>query len=152
MTWIGRKMKKKIICSLLVLLCFACLIAPMLVADAATKDSAKKHFIGKVIDKYEYSCLVEVFDAGNQAFAIGDKIDVTTNVENCINYRIGDYLEITFDGTVAESYPMQIRGTINIEKADISGEQTDESNAGFILLCMIPVIIALLAGIIFSLL
>ena len=142
-------MKKKIICGILVLLCFV-YITPMLVANAATKDSSKKHFVGKVIEKYEYSCLVEVFDAGNQAFAIGDKIDVTTRVENCIHYRIGDYLEITFDGTVAESYPMQIRGTISIEKADISDEQTNDSNAGLILICMIPVMIAVLGAIFLS--
>lgn len=143
-------MKKKIICSLLILLCFIYLIVPTLIVDAATQDNAKQRFVGKVIEKYEYSCLIEVFDACNQTFAIGDKIDVTTNIENCIYYRVGDYLEITFDGNIVESYPMQIRGTISIEKADIPDEQTNEANTGFILICMIPIISVIVCGIFFA--
>lgn len=77
-------------------------------------DGEQAYFKGKVIEKYENNCLVEVTDNGNQRFMLSDKVVVKTDIEGCPDYAVGDYLKIEFDGMVAESYPMQILNVFSI--------------------------------------
>ncbi len=77
-------------------------------------NGEKAYFKGKVIEKYENSCLVMVTDNGNQRFMSSDKVVVKTDIEGCPDYAVGDYLKIEFDGMVAESYPMQILNVFSI--------------------------------------
>ncbi|MBQ5591957.1 MAG: hypothetical protein IIU80_03345 [Clostridia bacterium] len=77
-------------------------------------DGEKACFKGKVIEKYENNCLVEVTDNGNQHFMLSDRVIVKTDIEGCPNYTVGDYLKIEFDGIVAESYPLQILNVFSI--------------------------------------
>lgn len=74
------------------------------------------YFTGKVLEKYEKSCLIEVTNKGNQSFGVGDLITVNTDIESCPEYQKGDVLTVTFDGSVAESYPMQIHKVYRIVK------------------------------------
>ena len=85
-----------------------------------TQNNAKPaYFIGRVVEKYERGCMVEVTDEGNYGhLPVGSPVQVTTNIENCPEYKVGDHIKILFDGTVAESYPPQILRVIGIEKAD----------------------------------
>lgn len=108
-------MKKTVLLCLLLafLLCFVSCDG---IADDL-KDGDDAYFRAKVIEAYENSCLVEVTDAGNQSFSVGSLISVSTNIEDCPEYGVGDHLEIIFDGEVAESYPMQIFNVIEINKA-----------------------------------
>lgn len=105
--------------TLLLCLVFAVLLS--LVACNATGNTLQEgedaYFLAKVIALYEKGCLVEVTDAGNQSFSLGERISVSTNIENCPEYDVGDHIEIIFDGTVAESYPPQILHVIEINKA-----------------------------------
>lgn len=80
------------------------------------------YFVGKVIEKYEKSCLILVTDTGNQRFMSSDKVVVNTDVGNCPDYAVDDYLRIEFDGVVAESYPLQILGVFAVEKTDSAGQ------------------------------
>lgn len=80
------------------------------------------YFVGKVLEKYEKSCLLLVTDTGNQRFMSSDKVVVNTDVGECPDYKAGDYLRIEFDGVVAESYPPQILGVFAVEKTDSSGK------------------------------
>lgn len=75
------------------------------------------YFYGKVVEKYDKSCLVKVTDKGNQYFSVGDLISVSTNIDSCPEYCVGDSLKIVFDGAVAESYPMQIHKVTSITRA-----------------------------------
>ena len=73
------------------------------------KDAVENpYFCGQVVEKYEASCLMEVTDSGEQYFRKGDRVVVSTKVEGCPQYEVGDYLRIEYDGMVAESYPPQI--------------------------------------------
>lgn len=102
---------KRILSVLLIAVCLFSLTACQ--ASGQEKNSAR--FVGKVLEKYKTGCLVEVIDKGNNAFSVGDLISVNTNIENCPDYAMNDLLTITFDGTVAESYPMQIFKVSKIE-------------------------------------
>ncbi len=84
-------------------------------------DSHKAHFTGKVLEKYENSCLIEVTNNGNQSLKAGDIIVVSNNIDNCPDYSVGDFLKITFNGEMADSYPPQIIKVYSIEKTDSSG-------------------------------
>ena len=81
-------------------------------------DALNPNFIGEVLEKYENGCLVSVADSGNTSLNIGDKATVNTNIENCPQYDVGDRLRIVFDGSVAESYPMQIHGVFIVSIVD----------------------------------
>ena len=80
------------------------------------------YFVGKVLEKYEKSCLLLVTDTGNQRFMSSDKVVVNTDVSECPDYNTEDYLRIEFDGVVAESYPPQILGVFAVEKTDSTGK------------------------------
>ena len=89
------------------------------VACASNNDIIDQpYFYGKVVEKYDNGCLVEVTDKGNQYFSVGDLISISTNIDSCIEYAVGDSLKIVFDGSVAESYPMQIHKVHSISKTE----------------------------------
>lgn len=83
------------------------------------KDNiAKAYFYGRVVEIYEGSCLLTVTDTGNQQFAVGHKVVLHTLSVDCPEYAVGDYLRVVFDGRIAESFPPQIFGPIEIRKTD----------------------------------
>ena len=87
----------------------------------------KAYFRGKVIEKYEKSCLVEVVDVGNQLITIGDKIVVKTDIDECPQYEVGDYLRIVYGGEMALSYPPQIFDVYAIHKTDEIGNSINNN-------------------------
>ena len=94
-------------------------------ASCATKNEAtglhNPYFTGKVIERYETSCLLEVTDTGNGNFFVGERLIVTTNIKNCPAYEVGDHLTVVFDGKVALSYPGQVLNVFQILKTDSNG-------------------------------
>ena len=97
---------------------FSCILA-MAACTAARADSP--YFTGKVIEKYENRCLVEVTDTGNGNFFVGEILSVNTDIKNRPDYEIGDYLTVVFDGKVALSYPAQVLSVYEIRKTDAGG-------------------------------
>ena len=89
-------------------------------------NSDEQYFIGVVIEVYENSCLISVTNAGNQLLNTGDLIVVNTKVEGCPEYESDDYLKIVFKGGIAESYPMQISGTLKVIKTDSLGYEIEK--------------------------
>lgn len=83
-----------------------------------TEEENAPTFTAKVLEKYEGSCLVEVTDKGNNALNEGDLIVVSTRIDDCPEYAVGDHLKIIFDGAIAESYPMQVNKVYSIKKVD----------------------------------
>ena len=110
---------KKCLALLLTLVCLTTLVA------CGIKGYQPPYFSGKVIEKYENSCLIEVTNTGNGHLSIGEKVEVKTSIDNCPNYEVGDYLRIVFDGTVAESYPPQILNVKDICKTDSTGNSIE---------------------------
>ena len=109
---------KKALALILSLFCVFSLVACATDSDSGNDIINQPYFYGKVVEKYDKSCLVEVTDKGNQYFSVGDLISVSTNIESCPEYAVGDALRIVFDGSVAESYPMQIHKVSSITKAE----------------------------------
>lgn len=79
------------------------------------------YFIGKVIEINEKGFFVTVTDTGNGNFAINEPVQVNTDISGCPEYKVGDYLKISFDGKVALSYPPQVTSVFSICKTDSQG-------------------------------
>ena len=116
---------KKHIFIIMIILCLAVMAA--CTSDDNGKDILNPYFTGEVIEKYEKSCLLKVTDIGNGNFAIGDEVVVTTDISSCPDFEVGDYLTISFDGKVAESYPPQILKVYIISKSE--KPQSNEASA-----------------------
>ena len=77
------------------------------------RDILEPYFTGKVLEKMDGSCLVEVTDTGNGNFAVGQQVLVHINMPGCPEYGVGASLIISFDGKMTCSLPPQIVG-VNI--------------------------------------
>ena len=122
-----RNNMKKCLALLLTLVCLVTLVACNSNSDDQSQNNAKPaYFVGKVTEIYDNACLVEVTDGGNYGkLAVGTAVQVTTNIENCPDYAIGDYLRVEFDGTMAETYPLQVLHVLAIDKTDSTGNSIE---------------------------
>ena len=70
-------------------------------------------FTAKVLSKYEDSLLLEVSDAKSSNILEGTQatIAIKSDYPAC---SVGDYITVSFDGTVLESYPLQIPNVYSI--------------------------------------
>ena len=82
--------------------------------DNVVNDPSIPYFTGEVIEKNEKGFLVSVTDSGNGAFAIGEKVQVNTELAECPEYQVGEELRIAFDGKVAMSYPPQVTSVYSV--------------------------------------
>lgn len=101
---------KKRMSILLILICVFALGGCKEQAREGGVDILNPYFTGKVLEKMDGSCLVEVTDAGNGNIAVGQQVMVHMNVPNCPDYAVGDLLTISFDGKMTCSLPPQIVG------------------------------------------
>jgi hypothetical protein len=109
---------KRFLARLLVVFCLFSLVACNLIGDDEGRDILNPYFTGKVLEKYENSCLLEVTDTGNGNFFVGEKLVARTNIKNCPDYDVGDSLRISFDGKVALSYPAQVLNVYIVSKVE----------------------------------
>ena len=109
---------KKTLTLILAIICLMLLAACNFnVYDQGQNNAQPAYIVGEVVEIYEAGCLVKVTDEGNYGkLAVGTNVQITTNIENCPEYTIGEQLKIKFDGAVAESYPPKILHVIEIEK------------------------------------
>ena len=87
------------------------------------QDVVKPNFVGKVVEKYDNSCLVEVSDNEDSYPTVGEKVMVNTNIEDCPQYEVGDFIKITYNGEIAESYPLQILHVYSVSIVNSNNEQ-----------------------------
>lgn len=107
----------------LLALLFSAILLCTLCACGEGADILNPYFTGKVLEKQEGGCLLEVTDRGNQTFAEGESVYVTTAIEGCPDIAVGDLLTVSFDGKIAESYPMQILNVYQIAKTEGTGTE-----------------------------
>ena len=88
-------------------------------------DTQYPYFTGEVLEKYDFSCLVEVTDEGNCYLGFGNPVVVHTTLDDCPAYEVGDFLTVSFDGTVAQSFPPQVCRVYKIITTDARGNVTD---------------------------
>ena len=79
-------------------------------------DTTSPYFCGRVIETNSKGFLVEVTDGGNGSFALGERVQVNTELYG--EFEVGDNLRIAFDGKVAMSYPPQVTSVQSIVRAD----------------------------------
>jgi hypothetical protein len=87
------------------------------------ESESKPNFIGKVIEKYDNSCLVEVVEAKDNYPAKGTEVVVNTDIDDCPQYNVGDFIKIVYNGEIAESYPLQIFNVYEVIKVDENGNE-----------------------------
>ena len=109
---------KRLIAVFLIIVCLGALTACDVIGSLLPKEESESvYFVGKVLEKYDTGCLLEVSDEGTSfGLGIGTLIHVGTNIDGCHEYEVGDYLRVEFGGEVAESYPLQLHGASKIEK------------------------------------
>ena len=105
---------KRLLALILLLICAALFAACS--AEDPGSDILNPYFTGRVIEKYETSCLMEVTDTGNGNFFVGETLVVSTNIDKCPDFAVGDDLTVVFDGKVALSYPAQVLNVYQISK------------------------------------
>lgn len=89
--------------------------------EHAQDDAQTPYFVGKVLETNEKGFLALVTDTGNGSFAVGETVQVNTDLLETVSYDIGDCFRISFDGKVALSYPPQVMSVTEICKTDKSG-------------------------------
>ena len=106
--------------------CFALLLSLCLLAlvGCGLKDDSVI-FTGKVLGKFDSGCLLEVTNSEGETFAVGEQVVVHINIEDCPEYAAGDHLTVSFDGTVAVSYPPQIYSVHSIKQTDALGNSIE---------------------------
>ena len=85
------------------------------------------YFEARILDVYDKSIVVEPID-GSNASKSSDKIDVTIDgVSVDFDLVVGGIVGITYVGSIAESYPAQITGTVGINHIndDLINEKVD---------------------------
>ena len=88
-------------------------------------DIMNPYFTGKVLEINEKGFLLEVTNSGNGCFAVGERVQVNTDLSRCGKYSVDDYLRISFDGKVALSLPPQVACVTSICKTDSEGNCID---------------------------
>ncbi len=86
---------------------------------AVTEETPQAYFIAEVLEVHGTNMLVAVIDKGNSGATAGSEAYVTKNVtseEGCPNLYVGDIIKVYFDGSVMESYPLQLGEVFSIKK------------------------------------
>ena len=110
---------KKIILMLLVI-CMTSLVA----CGNSNQNLENEHeFTAKILEVHESSILVEPI-AGSNELSSADKISVNLKNFAELSLQVGDYVLITYDGMIAESYPAQILNVFDIQKVSMSTSNT----------------------------
>lgn len=106
---------------------FVLILACLLTLGACNikEDEVQLYFIAKVVEVTDTTMLIEVTNTGNSMVEIGSQIHVST--EKIAGVLADDpttvtdnYVRIEYDGTVMETYPLQLG---EIFKIDITNEQ-----------------------------
>lgn len=77
-------------------------------------------FIAKILEVNDTYLLVEVTDSGNSGISVGAEVDVTTNIENCPDFEVGEYARVVFNGEVMEKDPLALGTVFALSKFDIT--------------------------------
>lgn len=73
------------------------------------------YFEGQVEEIYENSIKVVVLENNGSVISSDLAVVTTKDILMDFNIQLGDIVGITFEGGVAESYPVQIKGTVSID-------------------------------------
>lgn len=78
--------------------------------DTVNHEQIEKSFFGKVIESNASYIIVEP-NEDEEEKKIADKISIGLGENNDALYMVGTNVKITYDGTIIESYPAQIKAT-----------------------------------------
>lgn len=113
---------------LTILLCLTIMLTLGACGNKADED--KLYFIAKVIELKEETMLIEVTDKGNCGVGVGNQVTVSTEkiagaIADDSATVTNNYLYIEFDGTIMESYPLQLGEIYRIDITNEKGESIE---------------------------
>ncbi|MBR4867761.1 MAG: hypothetical protein IKU10_01280 [Clostridia bacterium] len=93
-------------------------------------DETGTFFIGKVIEIKGSTMLVEVTNKGNCGVSEGAQVSVPTDkiagvLDNDPAFVTDRYVRIEFDGTILETYPLQLGEVFKIDVTNADGESVE---------------------------
>ena len=118
---------KKYLTLLLILSCMITLVAcgPNNLKEDKLKRKPGEpiQFVGSIMEIHDKTFLIEVKDEYTSGIAIGTQAYINTDLDSGIpECFIGDYILVTYDGTVKETYPLGIDSVTEIVKVDKVGK------------------------------
>lgn len=118
---------KKCLALLLILGCMITLVACG--SNNLKEDKVKlqpgepTQFVGSIIEIYDKTFLIEVKDEYTSGIAVGTQAYINTALDGGIpECSVGDYILVKYDGTVKETYPLEIDSVTEILKIDKVGK------------------------------
>ena len=116
-----KKLLSILLCLIFVLTLGAC---------ANNADENEFYFIAKVIELKDETMLIEVTNKGNCGVGVGNQVTVSTEkiadiIADDSATVTDNYLYIEFDGTIMESYPLQLGEIYRIDITNEKGESIE---------------------------
>lgn len=93
------------------------------------QQGAERYFVAQVVNTNEGSLLVEIINEGTSYISLGNQAWISSPKESNVSYAgyaEGDYVRVTFDGLVMETYPLQINSVTSISLTDKMGMTISE--------------------------
>lgn len=93
------------------------------------QQGTERYFVAKVVNTSEGSLLVEITNEGTSHIPLGNQAWISSPEESNVSYAgyvEGDYVRVTFDGLVMETYPLQINSVTSISLTDKTGMSISE--------------------------
>ena len=89
-------------------------------------DETGAFFVGKVLEIHESTMLVEVTYTGNCGVSEGSQVNVSTDkivgvINNDSSFVTDNYVRVEFDGSIMETYPLQLGEIYKIDVTDEEG-------------------------------
>jgi len=92
---------------------FVIILSTILLACANPDNFAVESFKGTIIESHGESALV-LIDEGEPVRKSGSEVSVNLSINEEVTFKVGDRVEVWYDGVVGESFPLSIN-TIDVK-------------------------------------
>ena len=131
---------KKLIVLVLTLVCMLGAIGCDGKVNTDTNKSTEQQQLNKPTEQYQFDAtILEIHDnhflvepcAGMDELKSSDKIEVSIqNIDKSIEWKVGDYVLITYDGIILETYPARLNQVYNVEKGAPQSTENETQPGG----------------------
>ena len=131
---------KKLIVLVLTLVCMLGAIGCDGKVNTDTNKSTEQQQLNKPTEQYQFDAtILEIYDnhflvepcAGMDELKSSDKIEVSIqNIDKSIEWKVGDYVLITYDGIILETYPARLNQVYKVEKGAPQSTENETQPGG----------------------
>ena len=88
--------------------------------DFNRNSADHSYFTAVIIERNSLTLLIEVTDTGNSGISPGQRVRISA--DSCPDMVTGDSIYIDFDGSVKETYPLQLGRVYSITRPEEAGD------------------------------